>query len=260
MKSSLLLRFVLVGTLLALAGCASTETVTVAADPSLPPTTMSCLELSLTDLPGCTTDAGLPTIDPNSIHEVTDDQPAVYDTSFTVRGDETFYDGPNVLDPTTTSSVVTTTSTSTTMATTSTTLPVTTSSSTTTAVPTTVVPTTVVPTCVFGGFFAPVDNSPMINRVKAGSAVPVKFTFCSSGVLGIFASGSPVSVLHPCGAGAIDDVEQTVTAGSSALSFDPASGRYNYVWKTDKMWTGQCRTLKLTFANQMSVVAEFRFT
>jgi hypothetical protein len=113
---------------------------------------------------------------------------------------------------------------------------------------------------VFGGFFAPVDNVPTINRVKAGSAVPVKFTFCSSGVLGIFASGSPSTVLHACGAGTVDDVEQTVTAGSSALSFDAASGRYNYVWKTDKSWAGQCRTLKITFVNQTSVVSEFRFT
>jgi hypothetical protein len=164
--------------------------------------------------------------------------------------------------PTTTTTITTTptttlpTSTSTTT-TVTTTLPTTTVTTTTTTLLT---PTTTAPACVFDGFFSPVDNAPIVNRVKAGSAVPVKFTFCKSGALAIFASGSPSSALHPCGSGTVDDVEQTVTAGSSSLSFDAVSGRYSYVWKTDKLWTGQCRTLKITFVNQTSVLAEFRFT
>ena len=45
----------------------------------------------------------------------------------------------------------------------------------------------------------------------------------------------------------LDDVEQTVTAGGSSLSYDAASDRYTYVWKTDKAWAGQCRQLVLKF-------------
>jgi hypothetical protein len=62
----------------------------------------------------------------------------------------------------------------------------TTSSTTTTS--TTISPTTsTLPTattlasCVFSGFFSPVDNNPVVNVVKAGAAVPVKFGFCQSG-------------------------------------------------------------------------------
>jgi len=40
----------------------------------------------------------------------------------------------------------------------------------------------------------------------------------------------------------VDVVDQTVTAGSSSLSYDPTTDQYVYVWKMDKSWTG-CRQL-----------------
>lgn len=38
---------------------------------------------------------------------------------------------------------------------------------------------------------------------------------------------------------------ETETAGHSSLTYDAASGRYHYVWKTDKAWAGTCRRLVL---------------
>ena len=38
-------------------------------------------------------------------------------------------------------------------------------------------------------------------------------------------------------------IEQTVTAGGSSLSYNPATNTYTYVWKTNSGWKGQCRTL-----------------
>ena len=100
----------------------------------------------------------------------------------------------------------------------------------------------------FSGFFSPVDNPPMINVVKAGQAVPVKFGLGGNRGLAIFQTGYPKVVTMSCPSGAPTDDLEAVTAGSSGLTFDASSGRYTYVWKTQKGWTG-CRTLILRFVD-----------
>ena len=44
----------------------------------------------------------------------------------------------------------------------------------------------------FTGFLQPVDNPPTVNTVKAGSAVPIKFSLGGNRGLAILAPGSPV--------------------------------------------------------------------
>lgn len=111
------------------------------------------------------------------------------------------------------------------------------------------------------GFFPPVDNPPMVNTVKAGSAVPVKFGLGGDQGLNVFASGSPSSVSSTCNTGAATDpIEQTVTAGTSGLTYDAATGQYTYVWKTDKNWAGICRTLVLKLVGNTTKTANFQFT
>jgi hypothetical protein len=98
----------------------------------------------------------------------------------------------------------------------------------------------------FTGFFQPVDNMPTVNAVKAGAAVPVKFSLGGDWGLNIFAAGYPRVQLVQCLTGAfIDSIEETVTAGGSSLSFDAASGRYTYIWKTDSAWPNSCRELQV---------------
>ena len=111
----------------------------------------------------------------------------------------------------------------------------------------------------FAGFFQPVDNLPTVNVSKAGSAIPVKFSLAGNQGLGIMAPGYPVSALTTCGNTATDDIEQTVTAGASSLSYDALSGQYTYVWKTDKLWVNTCRTLTLKFIDNTTRQANFRF-
>lgn len=106
-----------------------------------------------------------------------------------------------------------------------------------------------------------VDNT-RLNRTKAGSAVPVKFSLGGDMGLAIFASGYPRSVMMTCGDSTlVDDIEATVNAGGSSLSYDATSGQYIYVWKTDKAWGGTCRQLQIRLADG-SVVrsANFQFT
>jgi hypothetical protein len=111
----------------------------------------------------------------------------------------------------------------------------------------------------FSGFFRPVDNLPVINVVKAGSAIPVKFTLGGDQGLNIFATGYPASVSTTCSAATTDAIEETVTAGGSSLSYDATSGQYIYVWKTDKSWIG-CRQLQVKLRDGTSRWAAFSFT
>jgi hypothetical protein len=113
----------------------------------------------------------------------------------------------------------------------------------------------------FRGFFQPVDNLPTMNVAKAGSAIPVKFSLSGNQGLNIFASGSPASQKIVCDSGdPADTIEQTVTAGSSGLSYDASADQYVYVWKSDKAWSGTCRQLSVKLADGTTHQAQFKFT
>ena len=112
----------------------------------------------------------------------------------------------------------------------------------------------------FTGFFRPVDNPTVVNVVKAGSAIPVKFSLGGDQGLGIMAAGYPKVVTTTCSTGAIQDaIEETVTAGGSSLTYDTVAGHYVYVWKTSKTWTG-CRQLQVKLIDGTMHVANFSFT
>jgi hypothetical protein len=112
----------------------------------------------------------------------------------------------------------------------------------------------------FTGFLAPIDDLPIVNSAKAGSAVPVKFSLHGNQGLDIFAAGFPASQATACSAGSTEAVvEQTASAGASGLTYDPASDQYNYVWKTEKGWAGQCRLLSVKLADGSVHSALFKF-
>jgi hypothetical protein len=76
----------------------------------------------------------------------------------------------------------------------------------------------------------------------------------------VVAAGSPTSRAHTCsGTTPTDAVEEAVNPGGSALTYAAGSDRYQYVWKTQKAWAGQCRTFTLTLADGSVHTAEFRF-
>jgi len=108
-----------------------------------------------------------------------------------------------------------------------------------------------------------VDNpgsTGVMNTLKAGSAVPVKFSLGGNLGLDVLASNSPGSSAYPCTGGTEDAVEVTVTAGASSFTYDVTSGQYVYVWKTDKTWAGTCRKLTVTLKDGTSHQALFKFT
>jgi hypothetical protein len=101
-----------------------------------------------------------------------------------------------------------------------------------------------------GPFLPPVAAAPAVNKVKAGSQVPVKFSLHGAQGLAILADTYPRSMT--CGA---------TTAGSSTtgtLTYDAKTDAYTYSWKTDKAWTG-CRQLVLRFIDGTTRAALFQF-
>jgi hypothetical protein len=112
----------------------------------------------------------------------------------------------------------------------------------------------------FTGFFPPVDNTPALNLAKAGSAIPVKFSLSGNKGLAIFATGYPKAQQIACDTSAtLDEIEQTVSAGGSSLSYDPVTDQYTYVWKTEKAWSGTCRQLQVKLSDGNPHVANFKF-
>lgn len=115
----------------------------------------------------------------------------------------------------------------------------------------------------FRGFLAPVANAPVVNEVRAGSAVPIKFGLGGDRGLGIFVPGYPRSRAVACESGAPEhDVAVTASAGQSGLSYDAASDTYTYVWKTEKPWASSspCREFVLRLSDGSQHVTRFRFT
>lgn len=111
----------------------------------------------------------------------------------------------------------------------------------------------------FSGFFRPIKNVPAVNKVKAGSSIPVKFSLDGDYGLDIFADGYPLSQAIDCESGEPGDSEPTETAGGSALSYDADSDEYNYVWKSSKTWAGTCRQLIVQLDDGSVHYASFKF-
>ncbi len=112
----------------------------------------------------------------------------------------------------------------------------------------------------FMGFFDPVKNPPVMNQMNAGRAVPLKFSLNGNQGLAVLAAGYPHSRQIECNTlNPIDSVEQTSTAGSSSLTYDPATGIYTYVWKTEKSWQGTCRQVSVQFIDGQTYLLNFKF-
>ena len=117
----------------------------------------------------------------------------------------------------------------------------------------------------FDGFFQPVENRDagghlVLNKVQAGSAIPLKFKLGGDYGLDVFDAGYPKSETIACNSAAeVNGVDQTVNAGSSSLSYNASTGTYSYVWKTDKAWQDTCRQLVLKFDDGTIARANFTF-
>jgi len=114
-------------------------------------------------------------------------------------------------------------------------------------------------TYTWDGFYPPVESDPMLNVVKAGAAVPLKFSLGGDYDLDVLDVDSPAS--RPLDCSLLDPSGEFVPVQSAGagLTYDPVSEQYAYVWKTQKEWAGTCRTLSLQLVDGTEQLAAFRF-
>jgi hypothetical protein len=110
------------------------------------------------------------------------------------------------------------------------------------------------------GFYQPVDNNGVINSVKGGSTVPLKFEVFKGGteLTDTSAIKTPLtSKKVACDNGApIDDIE-TVASGNTALRYDSTAGQFIYNWQTLKK-PGECHSITVTTQDGSSITALFK--
>ncbi len=110
----------------------------------------------------------------------------------------------------------------------------------------------------FSGFRAPVPNPPSVNDVKAGSAVPVKFSLDGDQGLDILV-GTPTSTQVNCADGEPSGAAQPINVTES-LFYRADTDKYQLTWKTVKAWSGTCRLLTVHLDDGTVHEAEFHFT
>jgi hypothetical protein len=115
----------------------------------------------------------------------------------------------------------------------------------------------------FTGFFQPVENpgdKNVVNTVKAGSAVPIKFSLNGYKGLDIFESGYPKVIAAKFSTTAEkEEIDSISTVSNSGLTYDKATDQYTYVWKTDKSWVRLDKVLVIKLADGNEYKANFQF-
>jgi HYR domain len=109
------------------------------------------------------------------------------------------------------------------------------------------------------GFYAPVDMGGVLNSVKGGSTVPLKFELFVGATEQTATSAvkSFTQTKINCdGTALVDDIEFTTTGGTS-LRYDTTAGQFVQNWQTPKL-PGQCYKVTMTAQDGSSLTASFR--
>lgn len=99
----------------------------------------------------------------------------------------------------------------------------------------------------------------LVNQVTAGQPITVAFSLGGKEGLRIFAPGSPTSK-PAAGCTLTGTGGPTIRMAGSGLTYDAERDRYQFVWQTNKGWSGTCRQLSVTLVDGTTHKALFRFT
>jgi hypothetical protein len=114
------------------------------------------------------------------------------------------------------------------------------------------------PHLTIAGFRPPVDASPIVNVVRNGATVPLKFEIFDGSVeqtsTGLVKQLTAAET--PCSNNATDEVE-LVASGATSLRYDTSAGEFIYNWKTPAK-PGYCYRVTVTLTDGASESAEFR--
>ncbi|GAA3335883.1 hypothetical protein GCM10020358_05920 [Amorphoplanes nipponensis] len=110
------------------------------------------------------------------------------------------------------------------------------------------------------GFYQPVDMGGVLNTVKGGSTVPLKFRVYDRGVevKSTAIVSSVKQTLVPCTTAAPEDaIEEIVSATASGLRYDTTAGQFVQNWKAPT-GAGTCYKVTLTTADDSTIAATFK--
>lgn len=114
------------------------------------------------------------------------------------------------------------------------------------------------------GFHQPVDmgtaNAPVVNTVKGGSTVPLKFELF--GRDGVEMTSTEVvtgtsAVRTSCTTGMTEDAIEATATGGTGLRWDATGGQFIHNWQTPKQ-AGTCWTVTVSFTDGTSLSARFK--
>lgn len=110
------------------------------------------------------------------------------------------------------------------------------------------------------GFYKPVTSgSAVVNTVKAGSTVPLKFnvykgtTAMTADIGAKFTTGKV-----GCEGGDVEDPVEITTTGSTVLRYDAAGGQWVQNWATPSAGKGSCYRVTMTTADGSRISADFK--
>ena len=110
------------------------------------------------------------------------------------------------------------------------------------------------------GFFQPVDMDGVLNTVKGGSSVPLKFTVAQASVAqtstDVVASFTQRAVSCDGLGSTTDDIE-VVTTGGTSLRYDATAGQFIQNWQTPKQ-PGACYVVTVTLIDGTPISATFK--
>jgi hypothetical protein len=109
------------------------------------------------------------------------------------------------------------------------------------------------------GFFQPVDMGSVVNTVKNGSTVPLKFTVADEGVAQTATSivSSFIARTASCEASTVTDEIELTTTGGTSLRYDTTAAQFIQNWQTPKK-PGTCYVVTMTTIDGSSISAKFK--
>jgi hypothetical protein len=107
------------------------------------------------------------------------------------------------------------------------------------------------------GFYQPVDMGGVVNTVKGGSTVPLKFElFAGTTELTDTSAIKFTATKTDCAPGATEDAIEVTATGGTSLRYDSTGGQFIYNWKTP---TGAgCYTVTMTANDGSKITAYFK--
>jgi predicted extracellular nuclease len=109
----------------------------------------------------------------------------------------------------------------------------------------------------FTGFLPPIADLPAYTGIKAGSAVPIKFSLDGDHGLAVILDGYPTATPISCTTGAVTGSPEEIDI-EEPLSYRSDTDTYSLTWKTAKGSTG-CRLLTVALDDGTVHQARFRF-